>query len=178
MYATVVAFFYKMGMVHKGVFVSVFQDEIPFRMQDVGGENKVRKVFQPFQGVRRVGKDDIELFPADGKEIEDIVPHHGHVPEAQPVGLRLDERGVFAGHLHTINPGSAPGGEFEGDGTGAPEKVQDLEVLELVFVVEDIEKALLGEVRGGTRLVARRRQDDFPLAFSPDDSHSCTTPLK
>ena len=160
------------------MLIPVFQDEIAARMQQIQRKDLVRKPVQPVQGIGRIGKDQVELLVTDGQEIEDIVPHHGYGIQPQARSFLLDERGVLAGHLHAVHAPGPARSELEGDGTGAPEKVQHLEVLEFILVVQNVEQALLGKVRGGPGLVAGRRKDHFPFQFSADDSHSWTTDLK
>ena len=178
MYPSVASLLHKTGMFPERMLIPMLQDKIAAGMQEVQGKDEIRDAGKTLEGIGRIGKDNIELFAADGQEIEDVVPHHGHVGKAQTGRFCLYERGILPGHFHTVDTGSAPGGELKGNGTGAAEQVQDLEVLELVFVVQDIEEALLGKVRGGTGLVSGRGQDALSFQFSADDSHSCTTDLK
>ena len=96
----------------------------------------------------------------------------------QARGLPLDEGGVLAGHFHAIDPSGAAGCELEGDGAGAPEQVQDLQAFQFVFVVQDVEKTLPGEIRRGPGLVAGGRIDALPLETAPDDPHIRSTDLK
>ena len=74
-------------------------------------------------------------------------------------------------------PGS-PGYEFIGNGTGAAEQVEDLQVVEFIFVPNDIEKGLPREIRRRTGLESGRRIDDLPLQAATDDPHSTSTALK
>ena len=166
------------GVLPEGVLPAVLQDEVAAGMEEILREHPVGKGFQAFQGVGRIGEDDVELLPADGEEVEHVVTDHRHVRKPQALRFGLDEGGVLAHHFHAVHAGCAAGGELERNGAGPSEEVQHLEVLEFVFVVQDVEQAFAGEVRGRARLVARGRLDGLPLQASTDDPHSSTTALK
>ena len=51
-------------------------------------------------------------------------------------------------------------------------------LLEFVLVVEDIEQALPGEIRGGPGAIAHGGLDGFAFQAAADDSHNWTTALK
>ena len=93
-------------------------------------------------------------------------------------GFALYEGCILPCHLHAVDARRAAGCEFETDGPGAPEKVQNLQVFEFIFVVQDIEKALPGEISGGPGRIALRQFYRFPFEGSADDSHICSTDLK
>ena len=61
------------------MLISVFQDEIAFRVQQIQGENEIRDGLKDVKGVRRVCKDYVEFLPADGEEIKDVVTDHGDI---------------------------------------------------------------------------------------------------
>ena len=103
MYAPVRAFLLEEGMRGEGMSVAVLEDEIASRVQDILCENLVRERLEPFQRIRRVSKDDVELLPADGQEVEDVVTYHRDVAQSEPLRLGLDERGIGALHLHAID---------------------------------------------------------------------------
>ena len=60
----------------EGMLVAVLKDEIAAGMKDILREHLVRQGLEPFQGIRRISKDNIELLAANREEIEDIVSHH------------------------------------------------------------------------------------------------------
>ena len=160
------------------VLAAVLEYEICSRMEDILLEYLVGDVFQPLKGIRRVREYYIELFAADRQEIEHVVPYYRDVAQAESRGLGLDEGGVLAGHLYAVHAPDPAGGELIGYGSGAAEKVQDLQVVELVFVVEDVEEGLPGEIRGRPCIVMHGRADGLALEASPYDSHICSTALK
>lgn len=174
----VVALLDETRVVLECMLVTVLEDEIAVIVKDILLQDLVRKSLQPLQGIRRVGEDQVELLTADREEIEDVVTDHSDIAKPQTLGLGLYERCVLADHLHTVNPGCPPGSELVCDSSSAPEKVQDLQVLELIFVVKDIEKALLGEVRGWTRLIAHRGDDVLAFESAADYSHILSTEAK
>ena len=88
-----------MAVVPERMFITMFQDEIIARVEDVQSEYPVRKSLQTLKGIGRIGKNQVELLPADRKEIEHIVPHHRHIVQTQPGSLSFDERGIFPRHL-------------------------------------------------------------------------------
>ena len=79
MHSAVNFFLYESGVVGKRMFVSVFKDEITVRVQQAAFEHLVRNVLQAIQGIGRIGKDDVELFLAYRKEVEDVGMHAADV---------------------------------------------------------------------------------------------------
>ena len=98
---------YKERMRFKIILLRVLKDEICTRMKDILGEDLVRNISQTFYGIWWVGKDDVELLPADLKELEDVVAYHSKVVHTELGSLRLDEIRMQREHLHTIHTGSA-----------------------------------------------------------------------
>ena len=82
------------------MLASVLEDEIPLRIYETGFENPVRKSLKTFQGVRRIGKDNVELLLAKRNEFKCIVPYGGQVGESQSGRLAFYERGIGRVHLH------------------------------------------------------------------------------
>ena len=178
MHATVALLFFEARVVSEGVLVAMLKDKVAARMEDVLGENLVRNGLQALEGIRRISENDIELLVADGEEIEDIVPDHHYIIKSEPLGLPLDERGIFPCHLNRIYLGSPPGSELESHRTGAAEKIQDLQILELIFIIKYIEESLTGEVGRRTGFVTSRRIDAFAFHAAADDPHIFSTDLK
>lgn len=167
----------KMRMLLEGMLITMLKDEIAVRMKYTLSENLVWNSLQPFQSIRRIREHQVKLFVAYGKEIKHIVPHHGHIVKSKPHGFCLDERGILSGHFHTIDSGCAPGCEFERNGASATEKVQHFQILKLIFIVEDIEQAFPGKIRGWPCLVSSWRIDCLPLQTSSYYSHvRCVQP--
>ena len=54
----------------------MFQDEITIRMEQSRIHYFIGNLRQPFQGVRRVGKNEVETLFAEGQEVKYIVMHH------------------------------------------------------------------------------------------------------
>ena len=156
----------------------MLENEVALRVYYIRGEDLVREGVKAFKGVGRVCEDDVELFPAEREEIEDVGAHHGDVGKAKAGRFGLDERSVLPRHLHAIDLSCASGGELEGYCPGPAEKVEDLEVGELVLVVQNVEKSFLGKIRRRPRGIPARRLDFFSLEPSPDDSHIISTALK
>ena len=82
------------------MFITMFQDEIIARVEDVQSEYPVRKRLQTLKAIGRIGKKQLELLQADRKELEHVVPHHRHIVQTQPGSLSFDERGIFPRHLY------------------------------------------------------------------------------
>ena len=160
------------------MFVAVLEDEITTWVQDVLGEDLVRQGFKPFQSIGWVSEHYVELFVTDGQKIEDIVPYHGHIVEAQPPGLGFDEGRILPGHLNGIYPGGSTGSKLEGYGSGAAEKVKHLQVFELIFIAKDVEKTFPGEIGRRPCLVTGRWVDSLAFQASSNDPHRCSTDLK
>ena len=178
MHATVALLFFEVWMAGEGMLVTVLKDEVTAGMENVLGKHLVRQRLQTLKGIWRVGEDYIELLVADRQKVKDVVPDHSHVVKAQAPGFSLDEGSILPDHLDRIHPRSSTGSKFEGNRTGASEKVKDLQVLEFIFIVQDIEQPFPGEIRGRPGLVACRRIDSLSLESPADDPHICSTLLK
>ncbi len=120
------------------MLVTVLKDEIAAGMKDVLRENLVRERFQSIKRIRRVREYDVELLVTDREEVKDIVPDHSDIVKPKTLGLSLNKGGVLPRHLNRIDPGGTSGGEFEGDSTSTTEKVKDLQVFELIFIIKNI----------------------------------------
>ena len=64
--------FHKVRMIFEIVFLPVFQNEQAVFFQQVVLENKVGNRFQSFQFIRRIGKNEVELFASSLDELEYI----------------------------------------------------------------------------------------------------------
>ena len=104
---------YEAGMGLEGVLAAVLQDEPAFRVQYFSLKDLVRNSFEPFQGIRRVGENNIELLVAYAEEIKDILVDGCHIPKTQPHGLTANELGIVAVHLHRPDPSHSPGAKFK-----------------------------------------------------------------
>lgn len=71
-------------------------------MQYVLSEYLVRDILQAIQGVWRICEDDVELFMADGQEVEDIAVDGGDVVQAQTSGFFAYELRVVPVHLYAV----------------------------------------------------------------------------
>jgi len=63
------------------MLAAVLQDEVATWMEYVLGEDFVRYVLQAFEGIRRIGKNDIEFLLAYRQEVEDIAVDRADVVE-------------------------------------------------------------------------------------------------
>ena len=123
-------------------------------------------------------ESELVMAEEDIQKIEDIVPYHSDIVQAQPRCFCLDKRSVFPGHLYTIHPAYSSGTEFKGNSSCPSEEIQNLQVLKFIFVIQYIEKSLAGEIRSRTGLVALRRVNHLPFEPSTYNSHNKRTALK
>ena len=120
----------------------MLKDEIHAVPEYSGTEDTVRKSAEPFHGIGRIGKNQVEAFRAYPEEIKDIVPDHPHVAKAKGSGGRLDESGICRSHLHTIYLRCPAGCEFKGDCPGAAEQVKHRKAFEFILAKSVVGLAL------------------------------------
>ena len=112
----------------------MLQNEIIAGYKNIPGKDPVGQALKPIQSEGRIGEDEIEAFPADREKVKDIVPDRRDILQAQSQGFGLDEGCVLTGHLHGIDARGAAGSEFEGNRPCASEQIENLQVLEFVFI--------------------------------------------
>ena len=101
------------------------------------------------------------------------------ISKSQPRCLPFDECSILASHFYAPYVPGAAGRELESHGAGASEKVQHLQVLEFIFIVQDVEQPLAGKIGRGTGLVTHRRENGLALELASDNSHNLhSTDLK
>ena len=94
--AAVVLFLDEVRVRSEGVLVAVLEDEIAARMKDVVLENLVRNILQTFQGVGRVGEDDVELLTATLQKAEHVTADENVVVGFYLFHALTDEGGMVA----------------------------------------------------------------------------------
>ena len=106
--AAVPLLFLKIRMTGKRMLIPMLQDEIIAVIKDISLENFVWQRFQTLHRIRRISKNNIELFVADCQEIENIIPHHDDIVQAELGCLGLNESCVLTGHFNRIHLTGAP----------------------------------------------------------------------
>ena len=189
MYGSVFFLFEETGVSTEVVVGGVFQYEktigveqnlrLPVFTGPGGGEDLVGQGVDAFQGIGRVGENQVEALAAQGQKVKDIVVDDGDdVVQPEGVGLLLDEAGVVGVHFDAMNASSSAGSKFKTDGTCAAEEVEHLQIFKLVDVVEGVEQSFFGKICRGARLVTRRGCDAPSPQLSADDSHKLLTAWK
>ena len=88
---TIFLLLYKERMGFKIEFFRVLKDEIGSRMENILGKDLVRNICKTLDGIWRVCKDEIKLFPAYLKEFDDMVTDYRKIVHTELRCLRLDE---------------------------------------------------------------------------------------
>ncbi len=148
MHIAVLPRFEVMRLIIQPGFRAVFDDEQSFRLQPVIGKYQLVDLRNRFELVGRIGKHQVDSGIGLFQVFEDIGPvgaDHGELQGFSHVPDEVDARRMLVDRIHT---GSTAGGKFKRDVAGSGKKVEYREVFEIYFVVQDIEQALFGKIRG------------------------------
>lgn len=135
---------------------------------------RIGDVLQVFQGIGRVGKDDVVLLFALLAELESIGMERNPCGVFQLFGQPLKELPVLEIFLHTYHPAASSANQFQTDAASAGKQVKSLGTVILkvdVVVFENVEKPFLCEVGRGARLEMGWSGEVAAFVFSSDDSH-------
>lgn len=141
--AAVLAVLQEVGVLGEIVVLAVFEDEEAVRLEQAAIDDEVGQCGELLQGIRRVGKDEVELLVAGLDEAEDVAADGYHLGDSPPVirfathrgdsplcgrGGRpsaeflqavLDEAVVVTVELNTDNAGTTTREQFERDAARA-----------------------------------------------------------
>ena len=129
-------------------FRPMLNDEQAFRFQPVVGKYQLVDLRNRFKLVGRVGKHEVDSGIGLFQVFEDIGPvraDHGQLQAFSHVPDEVDAGRMLVDGIHTGGPA---GGKFKRDVAGARKQVEHREVFEIYFIVQDIEQAFLGKIRG------------------------------
>ena len=149
----------------------MFQDEICSGMKYISCKDFIRNRRKVIQGIWRIRKDYIELFAADLKKLEHIMPDNSHILQSELSRLRSDEIRVQRQHLHAIYHRCSTGCELKGNGACTTKKVKHLQAFQLVFIIQHIEKSFSGKISRRSCLISLGRFDCLAFQTASDDPH-------
>lgn len=174
--------FHETGMPGEGICPRVFQNQhSPFIQHTLPGitylmsEYSVRYGIQPFEGIGRIGEDDIESQMTDIDELEHIVPYHPESADAQRCGIACDEGCMERIHLHAVYVAASSGSELETYAAGTGEEVQNTAGRDVAGVFQNVEQTLLREVGSRSGFQGSRRLYGFTFQGTAYDTHQNST---
>lgn len=134
-------------------------------------EDETRNLGQLFQGIRRIGKDEVELLFARLDETE-----HVATKGDADLGIELlqaigDETVVVAIHLNADDMGAATRYEFEGDAARTREEVESCGTFEIQITRQYVEDVFLGKISRGSGLETPWNLKVTSLIFSRNNPH-------
>ena len=99
MHVAVLAFLDEILVLLESKCPRVLQDKQGTIIEDVRTENLVWNALEIVYCIGRIGKHEIELFSADGKEVKDIVMDYLHSVKPESSCCLLYETGISRIHL-------------------------------------------------------------------------------
>ena len=139
--------------------------------QQVAVEDEFGKGGELFEGVGRVGKNQVELAVATLQETKHVAAHQYGIGVTDTLHALADERMVGTVEFHAHHLGTASRQQFERDAAGSRKEVEGVSTVEVYVTVEHIEDILLGEVGGGTCLERTGHVEPAAFVFSGNDTH-------
>lgn len=184
-------------MLGEVVFLSVLENEDAAFGQQTGAKHEVGYFGQLWQGVGRVGEDEVEsplvpvgLFNCVGAAFkvrlllrrvrvcggflqvsECVGSQEGVVVGIDFVHALADEAGMVAVEFHADDVAAASGEQFERDASGAGKEVECAASVEVDVSAEHVEDVLFGKVSGGSCLKGAWDVESPSFVFSCDDAH-------
>ena len=162
---------HKVGVAGEVVVFAMFEDEDTLGLEQAFLEDETWNLGQFFQGIGRIGKDEVELQFARLDEAE-----HVATKGDADLGIELlqaigDETVVVAIHFDADDVGTAARYQFEGDAAGAREEVEGCGAFKVHITRQDIEDVLLGKVGSGSCLETPWNLKVPSLVYACNDSH-------
>lgn len=128
-------------------FRTMLNDEQAFRFQPVVRKYQLVDLRNAIKLVRRISKHEVNSRVRLFQVFEHIGPVGADRGELQGFCHVADEVDAGCVLINRIHTGSPAGSKFQGDVAGAGKKVEDGEVFEIQFVVQDVEQAFFGKIR-------------------------------
>ena len=135
-------------------------------------KNQARNGGQFGQGIRWVGKYQVELLLARLYESEHVATYQYVVVGVELLHTLADERSVVAVHLNTHHGSTAARQQFERNATRTCKKVESIGSLHVDITVYYIKDILLCEIGCGTRLKRTWNVEMASLVYTSYYSHS------
>lgn len=143
---------------------SPLPEQVP--VEDGGGDR-----LAPFDVVRRIGEDDVELFGAAFQVKKRIGFYRMDIRKTETFGRVADILVVHGVDFDRDDGSRSARGEFVADRTGSRKKIQYVESFDLQAAVQYVEKVLLGEIGGRPRAQVLGRLDNPAPVDAANDSH-------
>ena len=170
--ATVSAMLAEAGMRRKVVVLAVLKDEYPVFFQQPFLQDEVGNRGQFFQGIWRVGKDEVKLLTARLHEAEGISTQgDATFADVQLLQTVADEAVVVAVLLDADNVATSARQQFERDASRAREQVKRRGSLKVHVACQDIKDVFFRKVRRRPCLECAGDVKMPSLIASCDDSH-------
>lgn len=155
------------------VCLAVLEDKEAFLLEQVVAEDDVGQLGELRQGVRRVGKDEVELLATLCEVLEDVAADGKSRRVLQLVEELADEAVVAHVELNADDAAATSAHEFQRDATRPGKEVESRRPLaEVEIALQDVEEVFLREVRRRACREAARHIEMPAFVFACDDSHS------
>lgn len=142
---------YEAGVLREIVLFAMLKYKQTTLLEQAAVQDDVGQLRYLRQGVRGIGKDEVELLATLCYILKDIATDGQCCCFLQLVEKLLNETMVACIEFHTDNSAAASADEFERNAAGTGEKVEGSgAVAEVDIGLQDIEKVLLREICGGT----------------------------
>jgi hypothetical protein len=163
----------EMRMIVKLIFLAVLKNEDTVGLEQLMSEYQVGNLRQLFEGIRRIGKDEVVLFVTSLDEAEHIFTERHTFLRLHLAHHLTDERMMRRLLLHADHTVAASRQEFETDASRSREQVESGDaVFEVHHIVQHIEQALFREVGRRAGLKGPRYIEMPMLVYSAYHSHN------
>ena len=164
--------FHEVWIIREVMVLTVLEDEDSIVFQQSAFEDETGNGGEFFQGIGRIGEDEVVLLLARLDVAEDIATE-GDYLFSVPKFLQtlLDETMMVAIEFDTDDMATATRKQFESDAACAREEIQRLGSLEIDILCEHIEDILLREIRCRPRFERAWNVEVTSFVFPGNDSH-------
>ena len=155
------------------VCLAVLEDKEAIGLEQWAREDDVGQLGQLRQGVRRVSKDEVELFATLCEVLEDVAADGKSRRVLQLVEELADEAVVAHVELNADDAAATSAHELQRDAARPGKEVESRRPLaEVEIALQDVEEVFLREVRRRACREAARHLEMPAFVFACDDSHS------
>ena len=155
------------------IVLAMLQDKQSLRCQQFAGQDAVRQFGQLLQGIRWVGKNEVERLSVFLDEAQSIATQCSYRLVAQRLKHATQEREMLAVALHTHHLRAAARKQFERNASRPGKEIKRTRLLKIEVGAKHVEEVFFGKIGGGTCLKRARHFEVFTFVFSGDDSHWC-----
>lgn len=169
--AAIGAVFEEVGVGAEVVVFAVFEYEQPRGFEELRAEKAVGEFAQFAEGIRWVGKDEVEALTTAVDEAQGIGTKWNNRLIAQRTEHLRKKAEMLAVTLHAHDTWTASGEEFQTDTPRTCEEVECRGLLKVEIGAEDVEKIFFRKVGRWTCLEIARHIEVSPFVFACDDAH-------